>query len=42
MARMTLRSPARESDTRPIASRIDGMAMSPSMTRITMPSSQRR
>ena len=42
IARMTARRPAREIDTSPMASRMAGIDMSPSMTRMTTPSSQRR
>ena len=42
MARITVRKPARESETSPMASRIAGIDMSPSITRMTIPSSQRR
>jgi hypothetical protein len=38
---MTLRRPARNSDTSAIASRIAGIAMSPSISRMTSPSTQR-
>ena len=41
MATMTATSPAFDSDTTAIASRIAGMAISPSMTRMTIASSQR-
>ena len=41
MATMTAANPAEESDTTTIARRIAGMAIRPSITRMTMPSSQR-
>ncbi len=41
MAITTASSPARESETTPMASRMAGIAISPSMTRMMMPSSQR-
>ena len=42
MATMTVRRLALDNDISPIASRMAGTAMSPSMMRMTMPSSQRR
>ena len=41
MARITVRRLARDSETRPMASRMAGIDMRPSMMRITIPSSQR-
>jgi hypothetical protein len=41
MAITTAASPARDSDTTPMASRMAGMAISPSITRMMKPSSQR-
>ena len=41
MATITVRSPARDSETSPMANRMAGMDMSPSITRITISSSQR-
>ena len=42
MATMTIATPADDSDTSAIASRIAGMAIRPSMMRMTIASSQRR
>ena len=42
MAMMTEASPARDSDTTAMASRMAGIAMSPSMIRMMMLSSQRK
>ena len=41
MATMTAVSPARDSETRAMASRIGGMAIRPSMKRMMSPSDQR-
>ena len=41
IAMITVRRPPPHSETRPIASRIAGIAMSPSITRMTIASSQR-
>jgi hypothetical protein len=41
IATITLNRPARKSDTSAMASRIAGIAISPSMKRMMMPSSQR-
>ena len=41
MAMITVRNPAEDSETRTMASRMAGTAMSPSMIRMTIPSSQR-
>ena len=41
IAMTTASSPARDNDTTPMASRIAGIAISPSMMRMMMPSSQR-
>jgi hypothetical protein len=41
MATITLTTPARNSDTSAIASRIAGIAISPSIRRITIASTQR-
>ena len=41
MAMTTATSPARDSETTPMASRMAGIAISPSMMRMMKPSSQR-